>query len=47
VVVGAEVPQIATFTGHSLEDVQAILDTHYLRSALRLAKSAVGNLGKR
>jgi hypothetical protein len=26
----ATVPQIATFTGHSLRDVEAILDAHYL-----------------
>ena len=26
------VPQIATFTGHSLKDVEAILDAHYLWS---------------
>ena len=27
---GATVPEIATFTGHSLKDVQAILDAHYM-----------------
>lgn len=27
---GATVPEIATFTGHSLKDVEAILDRHYL-----------------
>src|ERR1039457_1686238 len=26
----ATVPQIATFTGHSLKEVEAILDAHYL-----------------
>jgi hypothetical protein len=29
-IAGATVPQIATFTGHSLRDVEAILDAHYL-----------------
>jgi hypothetical protein len=27
----ATVPQIATFTGHSLKDVEAILGAHYLK----------------
>jgi integrase len=30
----ATVPQIATFTGHSLHDVEAILDAHYLGQRL-------------
>jgi integrase len=29
-IAGATVPQIATFTGHSQKDVEAILDAHYL-----------------
>ncbi|WP_164311230.1 tyrosine-type recombinase/integrase, partial [Streptococcus pneumoniae] len=34
------VPEIATFTGHSLKDVEHILDRHYLGRDLRLAESA-------
>jgi hypothetical protein len=30
VVVGRSVPEIATITGHSLKDVEAMLDGHYL-----------------
>jgi integrase len=29
-IAGCSVPQIATITGHSLKDVEAILDAHYL-----------------
>ena len=29
-IAGATVPQLATFTGHNLKDVEAILDAHYL-----------------
>jgi hypothetical protein len=29
-IAGAAVPQIATFTGHRLRAVEAILDAHYL-----------------
>jgi hypothetical protein len=29
-IAGASVPQIAAVTGHSLKDVEAILDAHYL-----------------
>jgi integrase len=32
----ATVPQIATFTGHSLKDIEAILDKHYLGRDVRL-----------
>jgi hypothetical protein len=32
------VPQVATFTGHSLKDVEAILDAHYLGRDVQLAK---------
>ena len=35
----ATVPQIATFTGHSLRDVEAILDAHYLGRDAQLADS--------
>ncbi len=43
----AAVPQIATFTGHSLKDVEAILDAHYLGRDLQLAEAAVLKLEKR
>jgi hypothetical protein len=35
------VPQIATFTGHSLHDVEAILDAHYLGRDAKLAEIAI------
>ncbi len=38
------VPQIAAFTGHSLKDVEAILDAHYLGGSVELAAGAGGNL---
>jgi len=38
---GATVPQIAPFTGHSLEDAEAILDAHYLGRDIQLAEAAV------
>ena len=40
----ATVPQIATFTGHSLRDVEAILDAHYLGRDVKLAEIAVMKL---
>jgi hypothetical protein len=43
----ATVPQIATFTGHSLKDVEAILDAHYLGRDVRLAEAAVLKLEQR
>jgi integrase len=43
----ATVPQIATFTGHSLKDVEAILDAHYLGRDVRLAEAAVLKLEAR
>jgi integrase len=43
----ATVPQIATFTGHSLKDVEAILDAHYLGRDIQLAEAAVVKLEKR
>jgi integrase len=43
----ATVPQIATFTGHSLKDVEAILDAHYLARDTQLAEAAVLKLEKR
>ncbi len=41
---GASVPQIATFTGHSLKDVEAILEVHYLNRDPRLAEEALRKL---
>jgi integrase len=41
---GSTVPEIATFTGHSLKDVEAILDRHYLGRDVRLAESALAKL---
>ena len=41
---GAEVPEIATITGHSQRDVCAILDAHYLNRDPQLAWSAIRKL---
>lgn len=41
---GCSVPEIATITGHSLNDVEAILDAHYLRRDGGLADSAIRKL---
>jgi integrase len=38
------VPQIAAITGHSLKDVEAILQTHYLGGTLELAEAAIAKL---
>jgi integrase len=38
---GCSVPQIAAITGHSLKDVQSILETHYLGGTLELAEAAI------
>jgi len=43
----ATVPKIATFTGHSLRDVEAILDAHYLGRDVKLAEIAVMKLETR
>ncbi len=43
----ATVPQIAIFTGHSLKDVEAILDAHYLGRDVQRAEAAVLKLEKR
>lgn len=40
-IAGCSEPEIATFTGHSLRDVAAILDSHYLSRDSRLAESAL------
>ena len=44
---GATVPEIATITGHSLRDVQAILDAHYLNRDPELGRSAIQKLEAR
>jgi integrase len=41
---GASVPEIATFTGHSLAAVESILDRHYLGRDVKLAENAVKKL---
>jgi integrase len=46
-VAGASVPQIAAVTGHSLRDVEAILDAHYLSRDIQLAEAAVLKLEAR
>ncbi len=43
----ATVPQIATFAGHSLKDVEAILDAHYLGRHVQLAEAAITKLEAR
>lgn len=43
----ATVPEIATFTGHSLKDVEAMLDRHYLGRDVRLAENAMAKLETR
>lgn len=40
-IAGCSEAEIATFTGHSLRDVAAILDAHYLSRDARLASSAL------
>lgn len=44
---GATVPEIATFTGHGLKDVEALLDRHYLGRDVQLAENAVRKLERR
>ena len=43
-VAGCTVPQIAAITGHSLKDVEQILDAHYLGGAVELAEAAITKL---
>jgi hypothetical protein len=38
---------LATFTGHSLRDVEAILDAHHLGRDIQLAEAAVLKLEQR
>jgi integrase len=44
---GCTVPEIATITGHSIRDVQSILDANYLHRDVALAESAVRKLEAR
>jgi integrase len=41
---GCTVPQIAAITGHSLKDVEAILNAHYLGGRIQLAEQAIEKL---
>ncbi|OSI66353.1 tyrosine-type recombinase/integrase [Bradyrhizobium canariense] len=44
---GCSVPQIAGFTGHSLKDVERILQAHYLGGKFELAEQAMAKLESR
>ncbi|MDQ0347877.1 tyrosine-type recombinase/integrase [Ancylobacter vacuolatus] len=46
-VAGASVPEIAAITGHSLRDVSAILDSHYLSRDPALGEAAIRKLETR
>jgi integrase len=41
---GCSVPQIAAITGHSLADVESILQAHYLGGAIDLAEATIVKL---
>jgi len=43
---GCSVSQIGSITGHSLKDVEAILDAHYLGGRVELAEQAMAKLEK-
>lgn len=43
---GSSTSQIASFTGHSLKDVEALLDAHYLGGRFELAEQAMSLLEK-
>lgn len=43
-IAGCTIPQIATITGHSLKDVEAILDAHYLMRDSGLGEAAISKL---
>lgn len=43
-IAGCSIPQIASITGHSLRDVEAILDAHYLGGKVELAEQAIAKL---
>ena len=47
VLAGCTVPQIAAITGHSLKDVEAILDAHYLGGTFELAEAAIKKLNSK
>jgi hypothetical protein len=46
-IAGATEPEIASTTGHSLKDVHAILDAHYLHRDPLLAEQAISKLEAR
>lgn len=46
-IAGCTVAEIATIAGHSLRDVGAILDAHYLHRSPELAQSAIRKLERR
>lgn len=46
-VAGCSVPEIASLTGHSLKDVEDILDKHYLSRDQVMAENAIRKLEKR
>ena len=43
-IAGCTVPEIASITGHSLKDVEDILDKHYLSRDQALAETAIRKL---
>ncbi|NGO63909.1 tyrosine-type recombinase/integrase [Rhizobium daejeonense] len=43
-IAGCSIPQIASITGHSLRDVETILDAHYLGGKAELAEQAMTKL---
>jgi integrase len=43
-IAGASVPEIASITGHSLKDVETMLDKHYLSRDRALGESAIAKL---
>jgi len=46
-IAGCSVPEIASITGHSLKDVEDILDKHYLSRDQALAENAIKKLERR
>jgi hypothetical protein len=44
---GSKEAEIATITGHSLSEVNSILDKHYLNCDPQLAENAIRKLGAR
>jgi len=46
-IAGCSVPEIASITGHSLKDVEDILDKHYLSRDQALAENAIEKLERR